>query len=48
MEHALSSAETEEIRAVARIVIVASDGENAIPWTPGQRTKLEAFEGRPL
>ncbi|MDB5094923.1 MAG: acyl-CoA thioesterase [Candidatus Eremiobacteraeota bacterium] len=48
MEHALSSAETEEIRAVARIVIVASDGENAIPWTPGQRTKLEVFEGRPL
>jgi acyl-CoA thioester hydrolase len=48
MEHALSSAETEEIRAIARIVVVASDGENAIPWTPGQRTKLEAFEGRSL
>jgi len=48
MEHALSGAETEEIRALARIVVVASDGENAIPWTPGQRTKLEAFEGRIL
>jgi acyl-CoA thioesterase FadM len=46
MEHALSSAETDEIRALGRIVIVASDGESAIPWTPGQRAKLEAFEGR--
>jgi acyl-CoA thioester hydrolase len=46
MEHALSSAQTDEIRALGRIVIVASDGEAAIPWTPGQRAKLEAFEGR--
>ena len=45
-EHALSAVETEEIRAIARIAVVASDGENAIPWTPGQRTKVEAFEGR--
>ncbi len=48
MEHALSSGENGEIRAVGRIVVVASDGEAAIPWTPGQRDKLEAFEGRSL
>jgi len=48
MEYALTAAETEEIRAVARIVIVGGDGEHAIPWTPGQRAKLEAFEGRTL
>lgn len=48
MEHALTSAETDEIRALGRITIVASDGESAIPWTPGQRAKLEAFEGRTL
>jgi acyl-CoA thioester hydrolase len=48
MEHALSVAASEELRAVARIVVVASDGERSIPWTPGQRTKLEAFEGRAL
>ena len=45
-EHALSSVETDEIRAIARISVVASDGERAIPWTAGQRAKLEAFEGR--
>ena len=48
MEHALTAAETAEIRAIARIVVVAADGEKAIPWTAGQRTKLEAFEGRTL
>jgi acyl-CoA thioester hydrolase len=48
MEHALSSVVDEEVRALGRIVIVASDGEHAIPWTPGQRAKLEAFEGRVL
>ena len=48
MEHALTAAETEELRAIARIVVVGSDGERAVPWTPGQRTKLEAFEGRAL
>ncbi len=48
MEHALSGAGTEEVRAIARIAIVASDGERAIPWTPGQRARLEAFEGRAL
>ena len=48
MEHALSVAGTEELRAVARIVVVASDGERSIPWTPGQRARLEAFEGRTL
>jgi acyl-CoA thioester hydrolase len=45
-EHALSAVGTEEIRAVGRIAVVASDGERAIPWTPGQRTKIDAFEGR--
>ncbi len=48
MEYALSAVESEEIRAVARIVVVATDGEAAVPWTPGQRAKLEAFEGRTL
>jgi acyl-CoA thioester hydrolase len=48
MEHALSSAGNDDIRALGRIVVVASDGESAIPWTPGQRAKLEAFEGRVL
>ena len=48
MEHALTAAESEEVRAIARIVVVASDGERGIPWTPGQRAKLEAFEGRVL
>ncbi|MEO7039060.1 MAG: acyl-CoA thioesterase [Candidatus Elarobacter sp.] len=46
MEHALSAAQTGEVRAIARIVVVASDGERGIPWTPGQRVRLEAFEGR--
>ncbi len=45
-EHALSAVETNDLRAIARIAVVASDGEHAIPWTPGQRTKIEAFEGR--
>jgi acyl-CoA thioester hydrolase len=48
MEYALTAAETEEIRALAKIAIVATDGEVAIPWTAGQRARLEAFEGRPL
>lgn len=47
-EHALSATENDEIRAIARIVVVASDGEGKIAWTPGQRAKLEAFEGRIL
>jgi acyl-CoA thioester hydrolase len=46
MEHALAAG--DEIRAIARIAFVASDGERSIPWTPGQRAKLEAFEGRAL
>jgi acyl-CoA thioester hydrolase len=45
-EHALSSAENEEIRAIAQIAVVASDGERKIRWTAGQRAKIEAFEGR--
>ena len=48
MEHALSNGESGEVRAIGRIVVVASDGESAIPWTAGQRAKLEAFEGRTL
>ncbi len=48
MEHALSAVESEEIRALARIVVVATDGEAGAPWTLGQRAKLEAFEGRTL
>jgi acyl-CoA thioester hydrolase len=48
-EHALTSAETEQVRAIARIAVVSSaDDEHATPWTPGQRAKLEAFEGRTL
>jgi hypothetical protein len=27
---------------------VSTNGEDAVPWTPGQRSKLEAFEGRSL
>ncbi|HZO95570.1 MAG TPA: acyl-CoA thioesterase [Candidatus Baltobacteraceae bacterium] len=45
-EHALSAVEDGEIRAIGRIAVVASDGERAIPWTAGQRAKIEAFEGR--
>lgn len=45
MEHALSAAETGAVRAIARIVVVASDGDHGIPWTAGQRARLEAFEG---
>jgi acyl-CoA thioester hydrolase len=46
-EHALSPADRGEVRAVARIVVVcSSDDEHATPWTPGQRAKIEAFEGR--
>ncbi len=48
MEHALTATGVDEIRAVARIAVVASDGETAIPWTRGQRTQLAAFEGRTL
>ena len=45
-EHALTPAQTGEIRAVARIVVVCSaNDEFATPWTPGQRAKLAAFEG---
>jgi acyl-CoA thioester hydrolase len=48
-EHALTPAGGGEVRAVARIAVVCSaDDERATPWTPGQRAKLEAFEGRPL
>jgi len=48
-EHALTSAATREIRAIARIAVVCSaDDEHATPWTPGQRGKLETFEGRAL
>jgi acyl-CoA thioester hydrolase len=48
-EHALTSAATGEIRALARIAVVCSaDDEHATPWTAGQRAKLEAFEGRAL
>ena len=36
----------EELLVHARIAIVSSDGERAVPWTPGQRAKLDAFEGR--
>jgi acyl-CoA thioester hydrolase len=46
MEYALTSALAEDVRAVARIAIVAADGERAIPWTAGQRAKLSTFEGR--
>jgi acyl-CoA thioester hydrolase len=48
MEHALTSVETEDVRAIARIAVVSTNGEDAVPWTPGQRSKLEAFEGRSL
>lgn len=48
MEHALSAPAGGDVRALARIVVVASDGDRATPWTPGQRAKLEAFEGRSL
>jgi acyl-CoA thioester hydrolase len=48
-EHALSSAGTNEVRAIARIAVVCSaDDEHATPWTAGQRAKLETFEGRAL
>jgi acyl-CoA thioester hydrolase len=48
-EHALTSADTEQVRAIARIAVVSSaDDEHATPWTPGQRAKLAAFEGRTL
>ena len=48
-EHALSSGASGEVRAIARIAIVSSaDDQHATPWTPGQRAKLEAFEGRAL
>ncbi|GAC1658179.1 MAG: thioesterase family protein [Candidatus Elarobacter sp.] len=46
-EHALSSGNDEEARAIGRITVVCSaDDQHATPWTPGQRAKLEAFEGR--
>jgi len=47
-EHALTAVETEEIRAIGLIAVVSMDGEKPIPWTTGQRAKLEAFEGRML
>jgi acyl-CoA thioester hydrolase len=45
-EYALTSAHGDDVRAIALIAIVSSDGERAVPWTPGQRAKLDAFEGR--
>jgi acyl-CoA thioester hydrolase len=47
-EHALTAVETEEIRAIGLIVVVSTNGDGAVPWTSGQRAKLEAFEGRVL
>jgi acyl-CoA thioester hydrolase len=48
-EHALTPPASDEIRAIARIAVVCSaDDQRATPWTPGQRAKLEAFEGRAL
>jgi acyl-CoA thioester hydrolase len=48
-EHALTSADRGEIRAIARIAVVSSaDDEHPTPWTPGQRAKLETYEGRAL
>lgn len=48
-EHALTPADGDEVRAIARIAVVCSaDDAHATPWTAGQRAKLEAFEGRPL
>ena len=48
VEHALTDVESAELRALGRVALVSSDGEHTIPWTPGQRAKLEAFEGRVL
>jgi acyl-CoA thioester hydrolase len=48
VEHALTDGESDDVRALGRVALVASDGEHAIPWTAGQRAKLEAFEGRVL
>ena len=49
MEYALTPAHADDVRAIARIAIVSSaDDQHATPWTPGQRAKLEAFEGRSL
>ena len=48
-EHALTPPGSTGIRAIARIAVVCSaDDQQATPWTPGQRAKLEAFEGRSL
>lgn len=47
-EHALTAVETEEIRALGLIAVVATRGDGVVAWTPGQRAKLEAFEGRVL
>jgi len=49
-EYALTSAaNTADVRAVARIAVVRSaDDVRPSPWTPGQRAKLEKFEGRAL
>jgi acyl-CoA thioesterase FadM len=46
MEYALTPAQGDDVRAIARIAIVASDGERAVPWTPGQRARIDGFEGR--
>ena len=48
-EHALTGSAPDDVRAVARIAVVSSSGDgSATPWTPGQRTKLDAFERRAL
>jgi acyl-CoA thioester hydrolase len=48
-EHALAPPDGGDVRAVARIAVVSSsDDIGPTPWTPGQRAKLEAFEGRAL
>lgn len=44
-EHALSGVADGDVRATARIAVVASDGERKISWTPGQRAKIARFEG---
>ncbi len=48
-EHALTGAKGDDVRAIARIAVVHSEDDvRPSPWTPGQRAKLDAFEGRAL
>ena len=44
MEQAITGGADERIRAIAKMVVVRSQGEGVSPWTDAQRAALRTFE----